>query len=112
MRVPLDPESAEESEAGVCGGRVCGDRVKGRDCGEEVGSWLSQVLEVPGLKLMKQTTHRSGRLGSSTGGEVREKLSLTNESQVLILHRPSVRHLLQEIIARGVEDQLTEVRQK
>lgn len=49
---------------------------------------------------------------SGTGGEVREKLSLVNESQVLVLHRPSVRHLLQEIIAKGVEDQLTEVRQK
>lgn len=69
MKVPLDLESAEESEARVCGGRVCGDRVKGQDCGDEVGHWLSQVLEVPGLRLMRQTTHRSGRLSSRSQGE-------------------------------------------
>ncbi|KAK4303906.1 hypothetical protein Pmani_024112 [Petrolisthes manimaculis] len=111
ISVPLDPESTEESEAGMCGGRVCGDRVRGQDCGQEVGHWLSQVLELPGLRLMRQTTHRTGRLGSryqSTEGEIKEKLSLANESQLLILHRPSVRCLLQEIVAKGVEDQLTE----
>ena len=45
-------------------------------------------------------------LASGASGE---SLSLANESQYLIIHRPSVRSLLREINSRGLEE-LTEVR--
>lgn len=37
-----------------CQSKVCGDRIQGWDCGNEVGNWLSEVLGLPGLRLLRQ----------------------------------------------------------
>ncbi|MPC12250.1 Molybdenum cofactor sulfurase [Portunus trituberculatus] len=106
--IPLNPtEPLDTTGASLCGGRVCGVRVQGLDCGEEAGDWLSRMLGMPDLRLMMQTSHRPGKLGNGGSGASGESLSLANESQYLIIHRPSVRSLLREIKSRGLEE-LTE----
>lgn len=108
VRIPFNPtEPQDTTGASLCGGRVCGVRVQGLDCGEEAGDWLSRMLGMPDLRLMMQTSHRPGKLGKGGSGAAGESLSLANESQYLVIHRPSVRSLLREINNRGLEE-LTE----
>ncbi|KAG7172880.1 Molybdenum cofactor sulfurase-like, partial [Homarus americanus] len=107
VSVPLEPPVSTTTEMSVCGGRVCGDRVRGLNCGPKVGSWLSQMLGQPHLQLMQQMSKRTGKLESDVHGHLRESLSLVNESQYLVLHRPSVRKLILEIQRRGLNE-LTE----
>ncbi|XP_071531102.1 molybdenum cofactor sulfurase isoform X4 [Panulirus ornatus] len=107
VSVPLEPPASRTNELSMCGGRVCGDRVRGLDCGPEVGMWLSQVLGQSDLKLMLQINKRMRKLESVTHGDIRGSLSLANESQYLVIHRPSVRKLLNEI-QRNRASKLTE----
>lgn len=97
VTVPLEPCVSAARDISVCGGRVCRDRVKGLDCGLQVGIWLSNVLGQPDLRLMQQTSERLSKLKSIIHGESEANLSLANESQYLVIHRPSVRKLLEEI---------------
>ncbi|XP_064078454.1 molybdenum cofactor sulfurase-like [Macrobrachium nipponense] len=98
LKCPSVPDCVEDIS--ICGGRVCGDKVKGLDCGKEVGDWLSKVLNKPSLKLMRQINTRRKKIEE---GQV-ENLSLANESQYLILHLPSVRKLLEDINDNGPVD--------
>lgn len=43
-------------EASMCQSKVCGDRVQGRDCGDDVALWLSDALGRQGLRLIHQCT--------------------------------------------------------
>jgi molybdenum cofactor sulfurtransferase len=43
-------------EASLCQSKVCGDRVQGWDCGDDVASWLSDALGRQGLRLIRQWT--------------------------------------------------------
>jgi molybdenum cofactor sulfurtransferase len=43
-------------EASLCQSKVCGDRVQGWDCGDDVASWLSDALGRHGLRLIRQWT--------------------------------------------------------
>lgn len=38
----------------LCQSKICKDLVAGWDCGNEVGDWLSERLETPGLRLLRQ----------------------------------------------------------
>lgn len=44
------------SDVDLCQSKVCGDRVLAIDCGEEVASWLADVLGRPGVRLVKQSS--------------------------------------------------------
>lgn len=43
-------------QSSLCQSKVCGDRIDGIDCGDDVGQWLSDVLCTAGLRLIKQAT--------------------------------------------------------
>ncbi|XP_042860598.1 molybdenum cofactor sulfurase-like isoform X2 [Penaeus japonicus] len=110
IAVPLKPQECNTRDASLCRGVVCGDRIRGHDCGPEVGAWLSRVLQQPDLKLMQQLNKRMGKLDSNGKGSLGESLSLANESQYLVIHRASVRKLLKDISEKGLanftEDEL------
>ncbi|ALC48610.1 mal [Drosophila busckii] len=67
-----------------CLSKVCRQPVEGFDCGDDVANWLSEQLDLPGLRLLRQSMQRS-----STGVQ----LSLVNQAQFLLVNRASVRHL-------------------
>ena len=57
ISVPLDAPSSINSkvkELTLCQSKVCGDRVQGWDCGDEVAAWLSEALGRHGLRLIRQ----------------------------------------------------------
>lgn len=56
VKVPLT--SAEDDvriSSTLCQSKVCGDRVEGIDCGDEVANWLSDALCTNGLRLIRQS---------------------------------------------------------
>ncbi|CAL4060995.1 unnamed protein product, partial [Meganyctiphanes norvegica] len=98
ISVHLDSMFGNTKSTNMCGGRVCGDRVKGQDCGDKVAQWLTNVLQQDNLRLMYQVNERKGKLSNNKEEFLgNESLSLANESQYLLIHRPSVRQLLQDI---------------
>lgn len=74
-----------------CQSKVCNDLVSGYDCGDVVGNWLSDCLETPGLRLIKQHAERRNQDGSA------KDIALSNQAQFLLINRTSVRWLAQKV---------------
>lgn len=55
VTVPLNTLSYKINNNTVCRGKVCGHKVEGINCGEEVSEWLSLALGRPNLKLVRQS---------------------------------------------------------
>lgn len=53
--MPLDI-TLKAQTAYMCQSKVCSDRVQGWDCGDDVADWLSECLETPGLRLLRQNS--------------------------------------------------------
>uniref|UniRef100_T1HNR8 Molybdenum cofactor sulfurase n=1 Tax=Rhodnius prolixus TaxID=13249 RepID=T1HNR8_RHOPR len=74
-----------KSSVSLCQSKVCGDRIHGLDCGEDVALWISTVLHRPGLRLLRQFNEES-RLNKNSSGS----LSLANQAQYLLINEESV----------------------
>ncbi|XP_075212171.1 molybdenum cofactor sulfurase isoform X2 [Lycorma delicatula] len=95
------------SDVDLCQSKVCGDRVLAIDCGEEVASWLADVLGRPGVRLVKQSsddgrvTLKSRRKDvTSLSENINEallfpspKLSLSNQAQFLLINMATINWL-------------------
>jgi molybdenum cofactor sulfurtransferase len=93
LEVPLEVNMEySDMKATTCRGKVCGDSVEGFDCGDAAATWFSQVLERP-CRLMRQmlTSERLSKFAS------KEKLSLVNQSQFLLVTEPSLMSLAVQI---------------
>lgn len=56
VKVPLIcTEENTRTSGTLCQSKVCGDRVEGIDCGDEVAFWLSDALCTDGLRLIRQS---------------------------------------------------------
>ncbi|CAK6447994.1 unnamed protein product [Pipistrellus nathusii] len=100
---PIEVPLEETSEwAPICQSKVCADRVKTYDCGEEISSWLSRFLGRP-CHLIKQSSDfqrnakKSRGKGQSSGTQA--TLSLVNEAQYLLVNRSSVLELQRQLSA-------------
>jgi len=67
VSVPLDETSDNERSGSLCQSKVCGDRIKGIDCGDAVAAWLSVNLGRHGIRLVRQL-NEDGRAGK---GDIR-----------------------------------------
>ncbi|XP_057668674.1 molybdenum cofactor sulfurase 3 isoform X1 [Diorhabda carinulata] len=86
----LDIDAAKnESNAYLCHSKVCGDRVIGWDCGDEVSDWLSENLDIPGLRLLRQY--------EAEDEECRNQLSFANQAQYLLTNSSSVEWLRNQV---------------
>lgn len=104
IMVPLE-EVGKQYSLQVCETKVCGDRVKGLNCGDEVAGWISTFL---GRKscLFRQSSdfqrvmkkHKQVQGQSLTQSP---SLSLVNEAQYLLVNRASILHLKEQILQRG-----------
>ena len=81
-------QDREVVERNLCSGKVCGDKIDGSDCGDEVAQWLEQVLDLTGLRLIQLSSRNSKKAGKPN------LQSLANEAQFLILNRNSAQDLL------------------
>ncbi|KAK3578357.1 hypothetical protein CHS0354_039070 [Potamilus streckersoni] len=109
--VPLqfDDPGEDDTMFGLCTSKVCGDRVKSLECGQEVSDWLSEALQRGQCRLVRQKSDdtRATKLKDSTNDTsvAQFQLSLANESQYLLISRPSVKSLQQKIEERQKEEQ-------
>ncbi|CAL8109547.1 unnamed protein product [Orchesella dallaii] len=88
-------------KAELCTSKVCGDTVMGLDCGDEVNSWLSDVLGRPGLKLIRMSPDHQRKPKNAL-----DEISLANHSQFLLLSMGSLRRLAHQLIDKGVVSDL------
>ncbi|KAH8373194.1 hypothetical protein KR009_001625 [Drosophila setifemur] len=85
VSVPLSLED-QAADTAKCVSKVCRQPVEGLDCGEAVAQWLSENLGLEGLRLLRQS-------GQRNASKERQKLSLVNQAQFLLVNRSSVRSL-------------------
>lgn len=55
IKIPLKLNTQNKSQASLCQSKVCGDRIEGIDCGDDVSDWLSDALCTSGLRLIRQS---------------------------------------------------------
>lgn len=95
-----------------CTSKVCGDRINGIDCGDEVSDWLSEALQRPGCRLIQQTKQdgRQSKLTDSAKAQssTYTNLSLANESQFLLISRSSVKALQNKMAEKQEEEESCE----
>ncbi|XP_052212414.1 molybdenum cofactor sulfurase-like [Dreissena polymorpha] len=107
LRLSLTDMVGDQNEASLCNGKVCGDRVSSVDCGVVVADWLSEALCRPGCRLIRQAADdtRASKLKSSTYDSTSSdmRLSLSNESQYLMITQDSTAALHQKILERYQE---------
>lgn len=63
--IPLN-ENNDNSEYFLCKSKVCGDQIQGFDCGQDVSIWLSEALNIPGLRLIKQCEDKEHLFGRTS----------------------------------------------
>ncbi|XP_041040822.1 molybdenum cofactor sulfurase [Carcharodon carcharias] len=103
--MPLEEGDGKQFPHQFCQTKVCGDRVKGLDCGENVARWISTFLgrqtflirqssnfHRPLKKLHTQVQNQALTQSSS--------LSLVNEGQYLLINMASILHLKERILQR------------
>lgn len=88
IEIPLHYASNKTREAKICETKVCGDRVQGIDCGDDIAQWLSNALSIDGLRLIKQVENVERRYGA---------IALSNQAQFLLISQPSVLWLMNEV---------------
>lgn len=78
-----------------CQSKVCGDRIDGIDCGDEVADWLSDVLCTSGLRLIQQNLNdkRTTKVDTNT----KKAISLSNQAQFLLINVASVEWLTKKV---------------
>ncbi|KAF6204231.1 hypothetical protein GE061_002571 [Apolygus lucorum] len=76
----------------LCQSKVCGDRIRGYDCGNDVATWLSDVLNRPGLRLIRQLPDDKRTNKQNSGA-----LTLSNQSQFLFINDASVKWLADKL---------------
>ncbi|XP_041100886.1 molybdenum cofactor sulfurase isoform X2 [Polyodon spathula] len=103
VTIPVESRGEEQQTQPLCQSKVCGDRVKTFDCGDEVADWISKFLGRH-CRLIRQGSDftREVKKGHLQGQAwVSASLSLVNEAQYLMVNRTSILHLQEEIQKRN-----------
>ncbi|EEZ98196.1 molybdenum cofactor sulfurase 1 [Tribolium castaneum] len=97
FHVPINVSSYSQNVASLCQSKVCGDKIEGWDCGDEVSDWLSEVLECPGVRLLKQCDENEKIFTRKSTKNDEIQLSLVNKAQFLLINEASVEWLRGQI---------------
>jgi molybdenum cofactor sulfurtransferase len=103
--VPISAGTKCENLASLCQSKVCGDKIQGWDCGDEVADWLSEVLNCPGVRLLRQCSEDEYVSRISKQNELLH-LSLANKAQYLLINVASVEWLRKRIPGDEFEETL------
>ncbi|KAG5871574.1 hypothetical protein JTB14_015277 [Gonioctena quinquepunctata] len=90
--------SSNMKEAYLCQSKVCGNRVTGWDCGDEISDWLSETLDMPGLRLLRQYEPENE--------DETTQLSFANQAQYLLLNSKSVEWLRNQVPSTELKETL------
>ncbi|XP_041371535.1 molybdenum cofactor sulfurase-like [Gigantopelta aegis] len=94
-------ESEHESgERKLCTNKICRDRVNTVDCGDSVAAWISEALQRPGCRLLRQKEND----GRKSKDKADSALSLANVCQFLLVSRASVRALKEKLELSQADD--------
>lgn len=112
VKVPLNPaEEDKHISSTLCQSKVCGDRIEGVDCGDEVANWLSDALCTNGLRLIRQSqldkrkfkgnSTKSTNTGKKSDANVffldSQSISLSNQAQFLLISTTTVNWLINKV---------------
>lgn len=78
-----------------CQSKVCGDRIDGIDCGDEVANWLDDALCTSGLRLIQQNTNDKRMAKNDI--QTQQTISLSNQAQFLLINITSVDWLTKKV---------------
>lgn len=78
-----------------CQSKVCGDRIDGIDCGDEVANWLDDVLCTSGLRLIQQNVN--DKRTAKNDIQTQQAISLSNQAQFLLINVASVDWLTRKV---------------
>ncbi|XP_069767934.1 molybdenum cofactor sulfurase isoform X2 [Narcine bancroftii] len=103
IMVSLEEESETQSSLQFCQTKVCGDRVKGLGCGENVAEWISTFLERQSYLFRQSSDFQRVMKKHKEGQSLTQapSLSLVNEAQYLLINKASILHLKEQILQRG-----------
>ncbi|CAH0407300.1 unnamed protein product [Chilo suppressalis] len=97
LSLPLDMTDSKKTNTSFCQSKVCTDIIQGYDCGEEAADWVSNVLGVSFLRLVRQS-NEVNRLQKKKKDDTGSKLlSLSNQAQFLLVNKATVRWLSENI---------------
>lgn len=94
ISIPLKQDTTDNRTASLfCQSKVCGDRIDGIDCGNDVAEWLSDVLNTPRLRLIQQNADDA----RTVKNDATQAISLSNQAQFLLINVASVSWLTQKV---------------
>ncbi|XP_076254988.1 molybdenum cofactor sulfurase isoform X2 [Rhynchophorus ferrugineus] len=93
ISLPLEIMEDEIKDGSFCNSKICGSKVRGYDCGDEVADWLSETLNKPGLRLLRQCDFSEDITGRTSQKGTSAALSLANQAQYLLINLASIRWL-------------------
>ncbi|XP_038653614.1 molybdenum cofactor sulfurase isoform X2 [Scyliorhinus canicula] len=102
----LEEEDGKQLPLQFCQTKVCGDRVKGLDCGENVARWISAFLGRRSFLIRQcsnfHRTLKKQHMQVQNQALIQSpSLSLVNEAQYLLINKASILHLKEQILQRG-----------
>lgn len=100
LEIPLNIENALKLEASICETKICGERIMGYDYGDSVSSWLSDALQIDGLRLLRQSEESERRNGN---------IALANQAQFLLISEPSVKWLMKYVEEWDIEEDVENI---
>ncbi|KAK2584974.1 hypothetical protein KPH14_008505 [Odynerus spinipes] len=95
IQVPLKCTSSNYTNGEICQSRVCGQKVEGIDCGNDVSEWLSLAIGRPNLKLIQQSNREVK--DKQKRGLYNPELSFSSQAQYLVLNEESISWLCSRI---------------
>lgn len=94
ISIPLKRDITDNRTVSLfCQSKVCGDRIDGIDCGNDVAEWLSDVLNTPRLRLIQQNADDA----RTVKNDATQAISLSNQAQFLLINTASVSWLTQKV---------------
>lgn len=97
ISVPLNYDLSDNKViSSLCQSKVCGDRIDGIDCGDDVAAWLSYVLCTSGLRLIRQNSDDK-RSSRNNDGKAEQAIALSNQAQFLLINTASVEWLTKKV---------------
>ncbi|XP_063703823.1 molybdenum cofactor sulfurase 3 [Culicoides brevitarsis] len=98
IEIPLEMSQNEDFliKTSFCQSKVCNDNIQGVDCGEKVARWLSDCLNIDGLRLIRQDFTQKRYMKTSDKEKTKE-VSLANKAQFLVINATSVKWLAKQV---------------